>query len=93
MKYQVSYISPVKAGKVVAAASFVVTLFFTIITVFTLLLNAEKEPTYNVWYLFFVPFFNALFSFIFGWVTAFVYNIVAKRVGGFELTLQEPPQG
>ncbi len=93
MKYQVSYISPVKAGKVVAAASFVVTFFFTLITVITLLLNLHKDPAYSVWYLFLVPFVNAFFSFIFGWVTAFVYNIVARQVGGFELTLQEPPQG
>ena len=36
------------------------------------------------------PIFGVVFGFIAGWLYGFVYNLVADRIGGVEIELDEP---
>jgi uncharacterized membrane protein YagU involved in acid resistance len=89
MKYQVNAITPLKAGKVFAAVSFLVTWPFLLLSLLAYDLIQQEGLGYSLWAMLVVPLVNALFGFIFGFLLAFCYNLVAKRFGGFELTLQE----
>jgi hypothetical protein len=41
----------------------------------------------------FMPFLYGALGFVFGALGAFLYNVVAKRAGGFELELAQMPAG
>lgn len=89
MKYQVNSITPLKAGKVLAAVSFLVTLPLLTLSLLAYDLVGKEDLGYLIWVMLMVPLVNALFGFVFGCLLAFCYNLVAKRMGGFELSLQE----
>ncbi len=89
MKYLVNSITPLKTAKVIAAVSFLLTLPFLLLSLLAYDLAVQVGPGYLIWVLLMVPLVNALFGFVFGFLLAFCYNLVAKRFGGFELTLQE----
>ena len=89
MKYQVNSITPLKAAKVFAAVSFLVTWPFLLLSLVAYDLIQQEGLDKSLWAMVLVPLVNAVFGFMFGFLLAFCYNLVAKRVGGFELTLQE----
>lgn len=89
MKYQVSAIAPLKAAQVLGMVFFIATLPLLLIAVVAYDLALPQGPAYLVWVFLMVPLVNALFAFFFGCVFAICYNLAAKRIGGFELTLQE----
>lgn len=89
MKYQVNAITPLKAAKVLAAVAFLVTLPILLVSLVTYNVAWPQGPAYILWVFLIVPLVNAIFGFFVGLVLAFCYNVAAKRMGGFELTLQE----
>ncbi len=89
MKYQISAIAPLKAGQMMAGVFFVATLPVLLVAAVLGSLDLPDEPAYLLWALLVFPLVNALFAFCFGSVLALCYNVVAKRWGGFQITLQD----
>ena len=62
-------------------------LFFTLIN-FSLPTLSEVPGPYNligVWAIIFLPIFYGILGFVAGGTTAWIYNLVAKYIGGLEL--------
>jgi hypothetical protein len=89
VKYQIQVIAPLQAAKVLGAVFFVVTCLFLPFAALSYDLALPQGPGHLIWAFLAVPLVNALFAFFLGWVFAFAYNLVAKRLGGLEITLQE----
>ncbi len=89
MKYQVSAIAPLKAGLVLAGVLLLVTFPLLLVAAVVYDLALPQGPAYLLWAMLVVPLVNALFAFCSGFVLALCYNVVAKRWGGFEITLQD----
>ena len=85
MRKQITNISPLQTAKVLAVLYFVITLPFLLLM---LVMPGSKQPFISS-FLLVMPFFYALFGFLFTLFGAWVYNFVAKRVGGIEFTTQE----
>lgn len=88
MKKQITSISLVQTAKVAAVMYFVLGL---IGVVFTLLMSLIAPATQTTGLLFalLAPFLWAFFGFIFVFVACWIYNQIAKRVGGIEFTTSE----
>jgi hypothetical protein len=92
MKYQISNVSVGHTAKVFAV---LYAIFGTIAALFgsAMLLIGDNRPDANftgVMYLL-SPIINAVAGFISGALGAWVYNIVAKKIGGIELILEQMP--
>lgn len=86
MKRRITHVAPVQAAKMFAAFSFLATLPFLVITMIPMVaMPAEVQP-YVTPYLLLVPFFYALVAFIFAVLAAWLYNLVARFLGGLEVT-------
>jgi hypothetical protein len=89
VKYHVSAIAPFKAGLVLAGVFFLVTLPLLLVAAVVYDLALPQGPAYLLWAMLVIPLVNALFAFFSGFVLALCYNLVAKRWGGFEISLQD----
>ncbi|MEO6918727.1 MAG: hypothetical protein ABI171_06860 [Collimonas sp.] len=88
MKKQISRISPVQTAKVVALLYFVISLPFVILmSLFFAVVPGVKAPMTGMMFVF--PFLYLIFGFIFTVIGAWIYNLVAKWVGGVEFTTTE----
>lgn len=86
MKRRITHVAPVQAAKMFAAFSFLATLPFLAITMIPMVaMPAEVQP-YMTPYLLLVPFFYALVAFVFAVLAAWLYNLVARFLGGLEVT-------
>lgn len=85
MRKQITNISPLQTAKVFAVLYFVIALPFLLL----MLVMPGPKPPFFSGFLFAMPFFYALFGFLFTLLGAWVYNFVAKHVGGIEFTTQE----
>ena len=85
MKKQISHVSPFQSAKVMAV------LYFVISLPFALLMLALPTPAgaYPGWMVFVLPIAYLVFGFLFSLIGAWVYNLVARMVGGFEFTTVE----
>jgi hypothetical protein len=86
MKSRITHVAPVQAAKMFAAFSFLATLPFLLLMVIPMVAMPAQARPYMTPYLLLVPFFYALGAFLFGALGAWLYNIVAKFVGGLEVT-------
>jgi len=89
MRKQIIRVSPVQTAKVMAA------LYFVMSIPFILLMAVMPSPpgTLSVWHMIIIPLAYLLFGFIFTLIGAWIYNLVAARVGGFEYTTVEVTGG
>lgn len=87
MKYQIARISLFQTAKVIA----VLYLVFGIIGLAVMVIRSMVQPEAGGFALSFllVPFIYALVGFVLVMVFGWIYNQVAKRVGGIEVTLAE----
>lgn len=93
MKRRITHVAPVQAAKMFAAFSFLATLPFLLLTMIPMVaMPAEVQP-YMTPYLLLVPFFYALVAFIFAVLAAWLYNLVARFVGGLEVTAVDVDAG
>lgn len=93
MKRRITHVAPVQAAKMFAAFSFLATLPFLLLTMIPMVaMPAEVQP-YMTPYLLLVPFFYALVAFIFAMLAAWLYNLVARFVGGLEVTAVDVDAG
>jgi hypothetical protein len=88
MKKQITSVSLVQTAKVAAAIYFVLAcvgaVFFALASLFS-----GKFGGFFLAIL--APFIYAAVGFVFVFIGAWVYNLVAKRVGGIEFTLTDAP--
>jgi len=100
MSRQIVKVAPFQAGKVLVATFFTVAVPVAVGTAILILLvpslegivEGSAEGTagpHPVLTLLTMPFVHALSVFIFTAIGCGLYNLVAKQVGGIEITLQE----
>ena len=89
MKYQIKKVSPLQTSKVVAIIYAPFGLVYTVIGAVSL----HNQPDYNfVGQIFLLgPIFLAAFGFIATLFTCWLYNFVAKWVGGIEVDVEQRP--
>ena len=88
MKKQIVNISPFQTAKVIALLYLVISLPFVVLFAITFSFSPNpKAPMMGM--LIFMPIIYMVFGFIFTIIGAWVYNIVAKWVGGIEYTTSE----
>jgi hypothetical protein len=87
MKKQIVNVSMFQTAKVAAALYFVISIpFLAIMAVGMMFSNA---PGMGIGMLVVFPLLYALFGFIFTLIGAWVYNLVASKIGGIEFTTKE----
>lgn len=88
MKKQILNISPVQTAKVVAILYFVVSLpIILLMILFLSVMPGTKGPAIGA--MLALPFIYLVVGFLFTLFGAWVYNLVAKWVGGIEFTTSE----
>lgn len=83
MKKQIIRFSPVQNAKVIAALYFVMSIPFVLLY---MVLPGVALPW---WVFILMPVVYLVIGFIFSLIGAWIYNLVAARVGGFEFTTVE----
>jgi len=90
MTKQLMHISPRQTAKVIAVLWFAFTLpFILMMGAIILGSNAPNKP--SVAFLLVFPVLYAVFGYVFTLFGAWIYNQVAKRIGGIEFTTAEAP--
>lgn len=89
MKRQIASFSPIQTAKILAVLFFVSSLPFMALMAIPMVAMPGEKPPFFTGFLLFLPVLYAVFSFIFIAVGAWLYNLLAKHVGGIELTLVE----
>ena len=84
MKKQIINVSPIQTAKVFAVLYFLMSLPLVGIMVITF--SFSPGPKQGLGFLILFPFIYLIFGFIFTALGAWVYNFVAKWVGGIEYT-------
>ncbi|KXS32373.1 MAG: hypothetical protein ACYCY7_11270 [Gallionella sp.] len=84
MRKQITNISPLQSAKVLAVLYFAISLPLLLL----MLAMPGPKPPYVSGSMLALPFFYALFGFLFTLFGAWVYNFVAKHLGGIEFTTQ-----
>jgi len=86
MRKQIIRVSPLQNAKVMAVLYFVMSIPFVLI----MFAMPTPEGAPMPWWLFiFMPVAYLFFGFLFSLIGAWIYNLVAARVGGFEYTSVE----
>ena len=88
MKKQITSISILPSAKISAIIMFAMSLIFVIpFSIMFLALPSQNTPKAFGFIFPFLPFVYAFFGFLFTALACFVYNVIAKRFGGIELTM------
>ena len=97
MKKQIATISAHQSAKVLAILYVILTLPFCLIGIIGYIVSmlgaspdpASPGPTFPFGLLIFMPIIYGSMGYVFFAIFCWVYNFVAKRVGGFEFTVTE----
>lgn len=89
MKKQIVNISPLQTAKVFALLYFVLSIPLVGLMSISFLASPAPKPAMGL--LILLPVFYLIFGFIFTAIGAWVYNLVAKWVGGIEYISVELP--
>ena len=82
---QIKHFSVHQTSKVVALAYFCLTL--VLVPVFVVMMLNVRGP--EKWFFVLAPLVYALIGYVFTALACFIYNFLAKRVGGIEFTVVE----
>jgi hypothetical protein len=88
MKKQITRISVVQTSKVVALLYAIMSLLYTIIGVFMVVFGSHKVKMLGMVYVF-MPILMLALGFLLTLLGCWLYNVVAKWVGGIEFTVEE----
>ena len=88
MKKQITHISVVQTSKVVALLYAIMSLIYTIIGVFMVAFGSKPIKIMGMVYVF-MPILMLILGFLLMLLCCWLYNVVAKRVGGIEFTVEE----
>lgn len=89
MKKQIVQVSGMQCAKVAAALYLVISIPFCLLMLIPVMMAPVPAPGFSVAMLILMPVFYTVFGFVFTLVCAWVYNLLAKRIGGFEFTTVE----
>ena len=87
MKIRIERVGVAQCAKVIAGIYFVISL--PVVVGVMLIAMAAGKVGFGVSALIFLPFVYAFFSYLGGLLCAWIYNLVAGRIGGFEYTTAE----
>ncbi|MES2316670.1 MAG: hypothetical protein V4631_04180 [Pseudomonadota bacterium] len=87
MKKQITSVSMLQSAKVMAALYFVLSLPFLVIMGLGTMFSAS--PGLGIAMMLIFPILYAVFGFLFTLLGAWIYNMVASKMGGFEFTTTE----
>lgn len=87
MKKQVIQVSILQNAKVMAALYFVISIPFTLLMIIPAVMGQGAGPSIAMLVL--MPLLYTLMGFVFTLIGAWVYNLIAARIGGFEFTTAE----
>jgi hypothetical protein len=94
MKKQLTYIAPLKAGIVLAVLYTVGGLIGVLVAVpFLVLVRGSQAPmpTVGVGWLILLPIGYGILGFLIGLISAALYNLVVKFIGGIEFEFKDVP--
>jgi len=89
MKKQVVSVSILQNAKVMAVLYLVISIPFTLLMIIPTLMGQGQGAGFSLAMLVLMPLLYTLIGFVFTLVGAWVYNLVAARIGGFEFTTVE----
>ena len=89
MKKQILTISPLQTAKIMAALWFVISLPFLLFMGVAMMTMPDGTRGAFGGMMIFMPVFYAISGFLFTLIGAWVYNMLAKRIGGIEYTSVE----
>ena len=87
MKVRIERVSISQCAKVTAGIYFVISL--PIVVLFTLVAMISGKIAIGIGTLILIPIAYALLSYLVGLLCAWIYNLVASRIGGFKYTAAE----
>jgi hypothetical protein len=91
MKKQIVQVSILQSAKVMAALYFVISIPFALLMMIPAMFS--PAPGMSVGMLILMPVFYTVFGFLFSVFGAWIYNLVAARIGGFEFQTVEVGTG
>lgn len=86
MKKQIIHVSVLQSAKVMAVLYLVISLPMVLLMSIPAMSAGQSFP---IWMLIAMPVMYTVIGFIFTLLGAWVYNLVAARIGGFEFTTKE----
>ena len=89
MTHQITRFSLFQTAKVVGGVYFVGACVGAVLFFLMSLVSPANRPPYGLVFIVLAPFLYALVGFIFTFILAWVYNLVARFVGGIEYTTTE----
>lgn len=87
MKKQLVNVSKLQAAKVAAAIYLVISVPMVLLMMLPALFS--DQPGLPLWLLLLLPVLYAVLGFVFTFVAAWIYNLVASKIGGLEYTTVE----
>ncbi len=87
MKKQLINISVMQSAKVLAVMFFLLSCPLVLLIMVPMAFSPQPEPP--IFVLFVMPILYGVFGFLFAWFAAWLYNIVAAKLGGIEVTFKE----
>ena len=88
MKKQITHVSVVQTGKVVAIFYALFSLIYTIVGIFLVGLGSSEMKIMGMVYVF-MPVIMLTVGFLVMMLCCWLYNVVANWVGGVEITVEE----
>jgi hypothetical protein len=86
---RVEHVSVLQLAKVLAAVYAILAIPVALLALWGLAVGTSHSHELSPWIFVFVPIIYGVAVFIFGLCTALVYNLVAKWIGGIEVTLDD----
>jgi hypothetical protein len=87
MKKQIVQVSVLQSSRVMAALYFVISLPITLAMLIPTLMGSA--PGASIFTVIMMPILYAFFGFLFSLFGAWIYNLIAARIGGFEFQTVE----
>ena len=84
MKHRIQHVGVAQCAKMIAGIYFVISL--PVVAIVLLLAMATGKASIGMGGLVLLPFVYALASYVAGLLCAWIYNLVADRIGGIEYT-------
>ncbi len=89
MNIQITRFSLFQTAKVIGGVYFVGACVGAVLFFLMSLISPASRPPYGLVFIVLAPFVYALTGFVFTFILAWIYNLVAKVVGGIEYTTTE----
>ncbi|MDL2354867.1 MAG: hypothetical protein QFF03_06395 [Pseudomonadota bacterium] len=93
MKKQIVRVSALQSAKVAAALYLVISVPMCLIMLIPMWLSKGPAPGVPMVMVLLMPVLYTVLGFVFTLVGAWIYNLVAARIGGFEFTTVEVGEG